>query len=115
MSKLLPTKCPGSGCGFDVRRPKCAFELNPALCPRHPLKRALDEAERQTAVTKTVRCPHGSMVSLTRTKPQGEPFRFRSNRFGSSTPLDQGCLMNCHLTTQERYRALWRRPGQKET
>lgn len=31
-------KCPASGCGSSVLRPKCLLELNPDHCPRHAIR-----------------------------------------------------------------------------
>lgn len=43
-------ECPESGCGADVRRPKCFFELG-AACPRHAIARKWRE-QNQTSKPK---------------------------------------------------------------
>jgi len=75
--RRLPTRCPLSGCGVDVRRPKCLWELDPGSCPRHALKHQLDALERTTRKERAYRCPHERPVRLVRTKPQDLPYRFR--------------------------------------
>lgn len=32
--------CPMDGCGANVMRPKCFWDLNPADCPRHAVRDA---------------------------------------------------------------------------
>ena len=55
-------KCPMSGCGAAVMRPKCLFDLTPDDCPRHGLaiayrkKYLCPECSHQKHVGVCVKC-----------------------------------------------------------